>query len=126
MNHTELYQRGRAAMEQGDFPLAVELFQQSVDLFPHFKTLELLGECWLKLGQPTRAVVVLGAASTLGHRASRALYLLARTLNKIGERDKAIEKLREAITIQPDYESAKRLLESLNENEESVTSASEN
>jgi hypothetical protein len=42
---SRLYGRGRAQMDAGALEEAVALFRESVALEPHFKTLELLGEC---------------------------------------------------------------------------------
>jgi tetratricopeptide (TPR) repeat protein len=105
-----LYYQGREAMDRGDLQAAVDLFQQSIDLFPHFKTLELQGECLLTLGRPTSAIIALAASATLGSRPFRSLYLLAQALVQIGDNRKAIEKLSEALAMQPDFASAKALL----------------
>jgi tetratricopeptide (TPR) repeat protein len=105
-----LYYKGREAMDRGDFRAAVDLFQQSIDLLPHFKTLELQGECLLKLEQPTKAIIALSAAATLGSRPFRSLYLLAQALVQIGEK---LEKLNEALAIKPDFARAEALLKSL-------------
>ena len=105
-----LYYQGREAMDRGDLQAAVDLFQQSIDLFPHFKTLELQGECLLTLERPTSAIIALAASATLGARPFRALYLLAQALVQIGDNRKAIEKLNEALAMQPDFASAKALL----------------
>jgi tetratricopeptide (TPR) repeat protein len=108
-----LYNKGREAMERSDLRAAVDLFQQSIDLLPHFKTLELQGECLLKLEQPTKVIIALSASATLGSRPFRALYLLAQALLLIGEKRKAIEKLKEALAMQPEFAGAKRLLATL-------------
>jgi len=63
-----LYDEGRALIEVGDLQQAVERLKQSVELGPHFKTLELLGECLLKLRRPLEAIVPLAAASTLNNQ----------------------------------------------------------
>ena len=105
-----LYYQGREAMDRGDLQAAVDLFQQSIDLFPHFKTLELQGECLLTLERPSSAIIALAASATLGSRPFRSLYLLAQALVQIGDNRKAIEKLNEALAMQPDFASAKALL----------------
>ena len=108
-----LYQRGRAAMEAGETESAVRLFQESASIDPHFKTLELLGECLLKLGRHHEAVISLAASIGLGTKVYRAMFLLAKALDESGFRRNAIEKLEEAIAIKPDYKSARDLLEQL-------------
>ena len=64
------------AMDSGRFEEAVALFEQSVAISPHFKTLELLGECLVALGRLQVAIVPLAAAATLNN-GSRAPALLA-------------------------------------------------
>lgn len=43
-----LYSRAREAMDSGGVDLAIRLFTESTEVDPHFKTLELLGECFLR------------------------------------------------------------------------------
>ena len=79
MDDRELYEAGRLQMAAGAFEEAVALFLQSVTLNPHFKALELLGECRLRLQQWKEAIIPLAAATTL-NRQSRAPSLLAEAL----------------------------------------------
>lgn len=48
---SELYDQARELMDEGNVETAIELFQSSLDLYPHFKTLELLGECFVSLNR---------------------------------------------------------------------------
>ena len=105
-----LYQDGRKAMAANDLNSAISLFERSTQYDPHFKTLELLGECFLKLGRNKEAVVPLAASVGLGNKPYRALYLLAQALNAVGRKTDAIEKLNQAIETKPDYKSARELL----------------
>ena len=73
------YEEGRALMKSGDVSGAIAKFEQSIVCVPHFKTLELLGEAFLKIGKPDRAVVPLAAATTL-NRQVRAPSMLAEAL----------------------------------------------
>jgi len=108
-----MYTRGRSLMEKGQYQDAALCFQQSAELMPHFKTYELLGECWLKLADYPKALVNLAAAATLGNRQSRPLYLLAQALVGSGDKEKAIEILDKALAVNPQYASAKKLRENL-------------
>lgn len=58
-------------MEAGDLERAAALLGESVAIWPHFKTLELLGECLLRLDRPREAIGPLAAASAL-HRQDHA------------------------------------------------------
>ena len=109
----DLYTRGREAMDAGDYALAIARFRRSVLLDPHFKTLELLGECLLRVGQPAEAAIYLAAAAGLGSRQSRPRYLLAQALVQIECRDWAADKLREALAFNPTYRRARELLAEL-------------
>jgi len=100
-------------MDAGDIPTAINLFEQSTKALPHFKTLELLGECLINVGRRQEAVVYLSAASTLGANAFRALFLLATALEQLGEHDEAIQFLDRALAINPDYRAAREARERL-------------
>ena len=107
---SQLYQSGREAMEQAQFDVAVALLRSSAELCPHFKTLELLGECLLELpGRSSEATLFLAAAAGLGNKSSRSFFLLARALSLQGDIQGAIEKLDIAIEIQPQYKAAIQL-----------------
>lgn len=79
-----LYDQARGLMDQGRLEEAVLLFEESNKSFPHFKTLELLGECNFRLGKLSEAIVPLAAATTL-NRGVRAPSLLAEVFLKLGE-----------------------------------------
>jgi tetratricopeptide (TPR) repeat protein len=80
----ELYRQGRDAMERNAYDVAVAAFAESARLEPHFKTLELLGECYIHLGQSQKAVVPLAAATTLNDHV-RAPALLSDVLAQLGD-----------------------------------------
>jgi tetratricopeptide (TPR) repeat protein len=104
---SELYQRGREAMDLHKYEEAAALFRSSVELRPHFKALELLGECLLE-GEhaSSEAIVVLAAAAGLGNQSSRSLFLLAKALSLTGNLQDAIQKLDLAIEINPQFKAA--------------------
>ena len=77
---------------------------------PHFKTLELLGVCYQKLGRFADAVVYLAAAAGLGNGQFRGRFLLAEVLLALGETEDAVLKLKEALALNPGYRSARELL----------------
>jgi tetratricopeptide (TPR) repeat protein len=109
----DLYFEGRSAMKAGDLEVAIDKFIHSIKLSPHFKTLELLGKCLLLRNALPEAVIYLAAAAGLGKNQFRARFLLAQALLKIGENAKAIEKLREAVVLNPKYRAASDLLKTL-------------
>jgi tetratricopeptide (TPR) repeat protein len=78
------YYAGRDRLAAGDSEDAIALLEQSAQIEPHLKTLEILGEAWLRLGQPKRAIVPLAAATTLNEQV-RAPSLLAEALLALGD-----------------------------------------
>ncbi len=82
-------------MEAGAFEQAADLFDSSAVQSPHFKTYELLGECYMRLRRFTEAIPYLAAATTLNHGA-RAPSLLAEAWLAIDRRDKAVEAVEAA------------------------------
>jgi len=100
-------------MAAKDFQSAIVFLERSAEAFPHFKTLELLGECLLRTGQVEGALLSLRKAVEPGNRPYRSLYLLGQALSELGKRDEAIGCLTQAIEIKPDYKSARNLLNTL-------------
>jgi len=84
------YEKGRSLLESGDLPGAIVQFELSIAVRPHFKSLELLGEAFLRSGQPVRAIVPLAAATTLDVQV-RAPSLLAEALLAVGDSLRAHE-----------------------------------
>jgi tetratricopeptide (TPR) repeat protein len=90
------------------------LLRCSVELSPHFKALELLGECLLESHNvSSEAIVFLAAAAGLGNRSFRSSFLLARALSSRGKIREAIEKLDAAIELNPQYRAAVELRDEL-------------
>ena len=104
-----LYTKGRVLMQSGQLEAAVQAFEQSVAILPHFKTLELLGECLLELGRPVAAIVPLAAASHLNKQV-RAPALLARALLEIKDFALAFEIAEEVISRAPGDRIALKVL----------------
>jgi tetratricopeptide (TPR) repeat protein len=72
----ELYEKGRILMQEQRYKEAAEVFETSNKLIVHFKTLELLGECYLLLRRFDEAILPLAAATSL-NKGVRAASLLA-------------------------------------------------
>ncbi len=109
----EAYKAGREKMDAKDYDSAVDFFEKSIAAFPHFKTLELLGECKLKTEQPLAAIVPLAAAIGLGSNESRAMYLLSKAFLGLGRERDAVKFLDLALKTNPTFESARELRDSL-------------
>ena len=107
-----LYRAGREHMDAGRLEEAVAVFQRSVEELPHFKTLELLGECLVRLKRDGEAIVPLAAATGL-NRGVRAPYLLAEVFLRMGERGDARLAAEEALRRDPNNRRAREVLNTL-------------
>jgi tetratricopeptide (TPR) repeat protein len=96
-------------MASGELEDAVIAFRESVALYPHFKCLELWGECLLKLDRPLEAIVPLAAAARL-NRQVRAAALLALAFLRVGEAERAAEIAEEVCAQAPGNRVARQVL----------------
>jgi GNAT superfamily N-acetyltransferase len=103
------YLEGREHMKADDLNAAIIAFQRSIDAHPHFKTLELLGECHVRLRNFNAAIVPLAAATGLNQQ-SRAPSLLAEVFERVGEFDKARDLAQLALSRAPDNRRARDVL----------------
>jgi Flp pilus assembly protein TadD len=69
---TRLVHKGLQQAEKGELAAAVKTLQRAVDLDPHPVALELLGDLWVRLNQPERAIIPLAAAVTLDPKGKAA------------------------------------------------------
>jgi tetratricopeptide (TPR) repeat protein len=106
---SRLYRTARERMDDGDYSSAVLQFEASAVLNPHFKTLELLGECRIHLGLLREAIVPLAAATALNEQ-SRAPSLLADIFCRLGEMEDASRMARLAIERSPNNRLAQDVL----------------
>ncbi len=120
-----LYTQGRAFMAARKFDEAIAAFQASAKFFPHFKTLELLGECYIKQGKFKKAIIPLAAATTLNFQV-RAPSLLSWALMELSERPDARVMAKLALSRSPKNKLAKKIYEEtadLEENESEIKRA---
>jgi tetratricopeptide (TPR) repeat protein len=108
---SDLYQLGRVAYDAGRQAEAQSLLRASALLKPHFKTLELLGECCFQAGQLADAALFLAASVGIAPNQARARLLLAKVLSSIGDRRLARLQLVEALRVNPQYRAARDLLQ---------------
>jgi tetratricopeptide (TPR) repeat protein len=106
----ERYEAGRAALAAGDIDTAITHLEESIAEHPHFKALELLGEAWLRKGEPRRAIVPLAAATTLNAQV-RAPSLLAEALLALGDELEAHRVAQLALGRDPNNKKAHAVME---------------
>lgn len=109
----DLYPAAREVIATGDLNKAVDLLCQSISIEPHFKSHELLGECYGKLGQTNLALREFEKAVQLNPRSEKSQTLLANCLADAGRTDQAKAVLTDLLSRNPTYGPAKRLLSRL-------------
>jgi tetratricopeptide (TPR) repeat protein len=106
---TQLYDRGKACLERGEVLRALKLLDASSKLFPHFKTLELQGQCYFKLKRYSEAIIFLAAATSL-NRGLRAPLLLMDVLLEVPDVKAAKDIAKIVLAREPNHKQAKALL----------------
>jgi tetratricopeptide (TPR) repeat protein len=106
----QLYQHARELMENAAYEQAAEFFHRSALESPHFKTYELLGECYIHLKRFNEAIPFLAAAATL-NRGVRAPSLLAEAFLAFGDHVQAAEAANVALSREPNNKGALRVRE---------------
>lgn len=106
-----LYEAGRSAQQQGNYPEALELLQRSCSLEPHFKTLLEIGVCYMELGRREEAIEPLAAATAL-NKGVKAPGLLARTLAELERIPEALGMCLETLERDPRNRIARSVVRS--------------
>jgi tetratricopeptide (TPR) repeat protein len=102
---SDLYRKARDLMDENKFEDAVILFQKSVELDPHFKTLELLGESYIRLNRFSDAIIPLAASVSL-NKGVRAASLLAEVFVKLKNYSAAKDMAEIALSREPNNRKA--------------------
>lgn len=105
MNSYSNYEEARRLMAQGQYEQAAALFEQNAKANPHFKELELWGECLMHLQRLSEAIVPLAAATTL-NKGVRAPSLLAEVFYRRGEMQDAHHMAQLALSRDPNNRKA--------------------
>jgi len=117
----EKYNEGRVHMDANRFAAAIALFRESAISLPHFKTLELMGECLVKAGRPLEAVAPLAAAVALNDGV-RAAALLSEVFLVLDQPTDARRMAGVALHRDPNNKTAKAVLSALKERTVSAAS----
>lgn len=89
---------------------ALKLFQKSLMLDKHFKTLEKISLCYQKLGSINMALKYIELAFDANSRNNKTAYIFAEQLKRNGNTAKAKEILQSILKVNPSYKKAKMLL----------------
>jgi tetratricopeptide (TPR) repeat protein len=109
-----LLQRGRDAMDLGDFPAAIEHFTAIIDHDPNFaEAWNARATAFYMSGEFGPSVADIGHVLTLNPRHFGALSGLALILEESGKPERALEAYRAAVAIHPHLEGAADAIERL-------------
>jgi tetratricopeptide (TPR) repeat protein len=83
-----IFLKGREHFAIREYAEAIQCLDESNQISPHFKTYELIGEAYIKLGKPDSAIEPLVEATKL-NRGVRAPSMLAKVFLDLGKFNKA-------------------------------------
>ena len=106
----DLYYKGREALDAGEFSKALDLFNRSIENNIHYKTLELIGNAYIKLEEYSKAIIPLAAATSLND-GPKAPSLLAEAYLNLGEIDNATRMANKSLNRLQNYGPAKKIIE---------------
>jgi tetratricopeptide (TPR) repeat protein len=109
-----LLQRGKDAMDLGDYPAAIEHFSAVIDHDPNFaEAWNARATAYFMAGEFGPSVADIGTVLTLNPRHFGALSGLAMILEETGKPERALDVYRAAIAIHPHMEGAADAIERL-------------
>jgi tetratricopeptide (TPR) repeat protein len=111
----DLYYDARQFFIQRDYSRALSLLQQSLRTSDHFKSREMVGQCWERLGDWSRAVDEYRRALLLNPQSNKTAHLLASLLLDHGDSATARDIVRSILGRCPTYGPARRLLSKIGE-----------
>ncbi|PZQ96819.1 MAG: hypothetical protein DI533_14680 [Cereibacter sphaeroides] len=109
-----LLERGRAAMQEGDLPTAIEHLTALTDHAPDFaEGWNALATAYFQSGEYGPAVEDIGRTLTLNPRHFGALSGLGMILEELGDTDRALAAYKAALEINPQMSGVKAAVERL-------------
>jgi tetratricopeptide (TPR) repeat protein len=114
-----LLQRGKDALDMGDYPAAIEHFTAIIDHDPDFaEAWNARATAYYMAGEFGPSVADIGKVLTLNPRHFGALSGLAMILEESGKPEKALEVYRAALAIHPHLQGATEAVERLSKEAE--------
>ena len=108
--------KGQQQVDRGELAAAAKTLQRAVELDPQPGALELLGDLWVKLNQPERAIIPLAAAVTLDPKGGAA-SALAHVFMRLRREREAHAMATLALTRRPGDRQALEVLEATRDGE---------
>lgn len=105
----EDYEDGRNLYGAGKFEEAIRALEKTLKTSPHYKTFEIIGDCYARLDNRTNALTYM-LASIAMHPSPRACYWVSNIFIEIGDKENAVKYLKKAISLQPNYKKARDML----------------
>ena len=109
----KLYRQARDLITHGELKGAISLLEKSNELYTHFKTLELWGECEINMCNYKEAIAPLKQAVEL-NQSIKPKSLLALAYQKNGDILKVIELAQSAVLLAPNNKIFKKILNETN------------
>jgi Tfp pilus assembly protein PilF len=107
----DLYYEGREKLLRNDAAGAIVSLEQSLAIADHFKTRELLTQCFELMGDNDRALVEYRLALANNPRSNKTAVSWARLLVNVGRMAETRQVLNGVLARVPTYGPANRLLE---------------
>lgn len=113
---SRLVHKAQQMSERGEYAAAVKVLQRAVDLDPQPAALQLMGDLWMKLNQPERAIIPLAAAATLDPKGGAAAAL-AHVFLRLRREPEALAMAKVALARRPGDRQALEVIEATREGE---------
>ena len=110
MQSLEFYYDAKRLFDEQNYAHAIALLKQSIEAKDHFKTREMLGQCYEQLGDSAKAIEEYRWRPRLNPRSNKTAHLLASILLDKGEQAEAREIIASLLARSPTYGPARDLL----------------
>eukprot|EP00041_Stephanoeca_diplocostata_P008263 m.120660 g.120660 ORF g.120660 m.120660 type:complete len:486 (+) comp17246_c0_seq1:257-1714(+) len=100
-------EHGKTLLEGQDFPAAIDLFTQAIEVSPSYEPLRMLrAQAYQKSGQTGEAIGDVSRAAKLKSGNVEAFLLLSRLHYATGARNEALTQIRECVKLDADHKEA--------------------
>lgn len=111
MESIDFYYKGIEEFSNGNYLSAIEYFKISDSLESHYKTYEMLFQCWKAISNMNKAYDCIKKAYVLNSANDKVAYEYAEISVQFGDKESAQKVLTEILKRNPTYKKAKQLLD---------------
>ena len=111
MESIDFYYKGIEEFNKKNYLSAIEYFKISGSLENHYKTYEMLFQCWKAVSNMNEAYDYIKKAYVLNSANDKVAYEYAETSVQFGDKESAQKVLTEILKRNPTYKKAKQLLD---------------